>query len=92
MEIQLWRELLEPYQLAVDELIVKFTYLIKAHRNAGMYSPIEEVNGRVKRISSILEKMQKKKFNLKILKQKLRTLPASGLSASLWKILKKWWN
>lgn len=60
MEIQLWRELLEPYQLAVDELMVKFEYLIKAHRNAGKYSPIEEVNGRVKKISSILEKMQKK--------------------------------
>ena len=24
MEIQLWREVLEPYQLAVDELMVKF--------------------------------------------------------------------
>lgn len=37
MEIQLWRELLEPYQLAVDELMVKFEYLIKAYRNAGKY-------------------------------------------------------
>ena len=60
MEIQLWREVLEPYQLAVDELMVKFGYLIAEHRNAGLYSPIEEVNGRVKKISSIMEKMQKK--------------------------------
>ncbi len=74
MEIQLWRELLEPYQLAVDELIVKFTYLIKAHRNAGMYSPIEEVNGRVKRISSILEKMQKKKIQFEDIETKIEDI------------------
>ena len=54
MEIQLWRELLEPYQLVVDELMVKFRYLMKEHRASGKYSPIEEVNGRVKKISSIL--------------------------------------
>ena len=60
MEIQLWREILEPYELAVDELVVKFRHLISATRRAGKYSPIEQVNGRVKTISSILEKCQKK--------------------------------
>ena len=60
MEIQLWREILEPYELAVDELVVKFRHLITANRKAGKYSPIEQVNGRVKTISSILEKCQKK--------------------------------
>lgn len=60
MDIQLWRELLEPYELAVDELVVKFNHLILASRKAGVYSPIEQVNGRVKSISSILEKCQKK--------------------------------
>ena len=60
MEIQLWREILEPYELAVDELVVKFHHLILASRSAGKYSPIEQVNGRVKTISSILEKCQKK--------------------------------
>lgn len=60
MEIQLWRELLEPYSLAVDEIVVKFEHLIGAYRKSGNYSPIEQVNGRVKSISSILEKCQKK--------------------------------
>ena len=60
MEIQLWREILTPYELAVDELLVKFRHIIKEHRNAGRYSPIEDVDGRVKAISSILEKAQKK--------------------------------
>lgn len=74
MEIQLWRELLEPYQLAVDELMVKFQYLIKEHRNAGMYSSIEEVNGRVKKISSILEKMQKKKIKFEDIETKIEDI------------------
>lgn len=60
MEIQLWREILDPYRLAVDELIVKFNHIIEEYRNAGLYSPIEQVTGRVKKISSILDKMQKK--------------------------------
>ncbi len=50
MEIQLWREILDPYRLAVDELIVKFNHIIEEYRNAGLYSPIEQVTGRVKKI------------------------------------------
>jgi len=60
MEIQLWRELLEPYALAVDEIVVKFEHLIDAYRKSGNYSPVEQVKGRLKSISSILEKCQKK--------------------------------
>lgn len=60
MKIQLWREILEPYTLAVEELKVKFNHMIWAYRREGQYSPIEQVTGRVKTISSILEKTQKK--------------------------------
>ncbi len=60
MEIQLWREILTPYDLAVKELIVKFRHLIYEHRSQGLYSPIEQVTGRVKTIASILDKAQKK--------------------------------
>lgn len=60
MEIQLWREILTPYDLAVKELIVKFEHLIYEHRSQGLYSPIEQVTGRVKTIASILDKAQKK--------------------------------
>ena len=56
MEIQLWREILNPYDLAVKELTVKFEHLIQEHRQQGLYSPIEQVHGRVKTISSILDK------------------------------------
>ncbi len=64
MEIQMWREILEPYSLAVDELKVKFQHMQYAYKKAGLYSPIEQVDGRVKTISSLLEKVQKKHISL----------------------------
>ncbi len=60
MEIQLWREILMPYDLAVRELEVKFNHIITEYRVQNIYSPIETVTGRVKSISSILEKCRKK--------------------------------
>ena len=60
MEIQLWREILSPYELAVNELVEKFNHLMKEHKDRGLYSPIEQVTGRVKSVTSILEKMKKK--------------------------------
>ena len=62
MDILLWHEILEPYELAVKELTVKFNHLIKEHHEKGLYSPIESVSGRVKSVSSILEKMQRKEI------------------------------
>ena len=47
MELQLWREMLTPYELAVDELVLKFRHIIREYRNVGRYSPIEQVDGRV---------------------------------------------
>ena len=74
MEIQLWREILDPYELAVKELTVKFNHLIHEHRSRGLYSPIEQVNGRVKTISSILEKAQKKKIGIEEIEEKLEDI------------------
>lgn len=60
MDIQLWRSILCPYEQAVKELTVKFEHIITEHKQNDLYSPIELVKGRVKSISSILEKMQRK--------------------------------
>ena len=60
MEIQLWRSILCPYELAVKELTVKFKHMIEEYHENDRYSPIEQVSGRVKSVSSILEKMQRK--------------------------------
>ena len=54
------------YTLAVDELVVKFNHLIEANRRVGTYAPIEQVMGRVKTISSILEKCQKKGISMNL--------------------------
>lgn len=74
MEIQLWREILDPYALAVDELVVKFKHIITEHRNSAEYSPIEQVDGRVKSISSILEKAQKKKIELATIEDEIEDI------------------
>ena len=71
MEINLWRELLMPYSLAVDELVTKFNHIKKAHDEMGMYSPIYSVSGRVKSISSILEKVMKKHISLDAIEESL---------------------
>lgn len=74
MEIQLWREILEPYQLAVDELVVKFNHIKQEYQDAKMYSPIEMVSGRVKRVSSILEKAKRKGVELDKLEEKIEDI------------------
>lgn len=43
MEIQLWRSILCPYELAVKELMVKFEHIIDEHKQNDLYSPIEQV-------------------------------------------------
>lgn len=74
MEIQLWREILDPYDLAVNELVIKFNHIIDEYRNMGSYSPIEQVQGRVKTISSILEKARKKNLDLNDMEEKVEDI------------------
>lgn len=64
MQLQHWREILEPYSLAVHELKVKFNHIIHEYKVRGEYSPIEQVDGRVKSISSILDKAQKRDIDI----------------------------
>ncbi|MBR6396639.1 MAG: GTP pyrophosphokinase family protein [Lachnospiraceae bacterium] len=74
MEIKLWREILNPYTLAVNEIIVKFNHVIKEYKDRGEYSPIEQVTGRVKKISSILEKAKKKNVDLDDIEDKIEDI------------------
>lgn len=71
MKIQLWRELLDPYDLAVQELVTKFEHLRYEHKARGLYCPIEQVTGRVKSVSSILDKLQKKNIELDHMEEEL---------------------
>lgn len=62
MEIINWKELLYPYEQAVEELLLKFKNLDKECRHLGMYSPIDSVTGRLKSPASILDKMGRKQI------------------------------
>ena len=72
MEIQMWKEILTPYDLAVEELQIKFNHIVKEYRQAGVYSPIEQVLGRVKSISSIIQKAQRRGIPIDKIQAKLR--------------------
>ena len=64
MSTQYWQEFLIPYRQAVDELVLKFNSLKNQSMTLGENSPIESVRGRVKTVSSILEKINKYGFDV----------------------------
>lgn len=59
-----WEKFLIPYENAVEELKVKFKSIRNELTKMGEYSPIEFVTGRVKKISSILEKAKRLEVNM----------------------------
>lgn len=59
MEYREWKKILLPYEVAVEELKSKFKNIRKEYQSRGEYSPIEFVTGRIKRITSILDKAKK---------------------------------
>lgn len=74
MELHLWKELLDPYEQAVSELLVKFSNLREEYHKKNMYSPIESVVGRVKTVSSILEKMRTKNIPFESLEEEVEDI------------------
>ncbi|KAB3530456.1 GTP pyrophosphokinase [Alkaliphilus serpentinus] len=63
MKITDWKKFLLPYENAVEELKVKFKSIRSELLALGEYSPIEFVTGRIKKVSSILEKAKKLEVN-----------------------------
>ncbi len=74
MEIHLWKELLDPYEQAVSEILTKFQNLKEEHRKKNLYSPIESVCGRTKTVASILEKMQRKNIPFEALEEEIEDI------------------
>ncbi|UVI28047.1 GTP pyrophosphokinase [Paenibacillus spongiae] len=54
-----WTLFLQPYEQTVEELKVKFKTLRTELRTRDAYTPVEFVTGRVKRVSSILDKAKR---------------------------------
>ncbi len=73
MEIQLWRSILCPYELAVRELIVKFKHIISEHRENDVYCPIEQVRDELKCIQ-YSEKMQRKHIPMERMEEELEDI------------------
>nr|WP_300298352.1 GTP pyrophosphokinase family protein [Anaerosolibacter sp.] len=59
VQVLQWNKLLIPYEQAVEELKVKLKGIRNELRATSEYSPIEFVTGRVKKVSSILEKAKR---------------------------------
>ncbi len=54
-----WKTFMVPYEQAVEEIKIKIKSIRKEYRRNNEYSPVEFVTGRVKEVSSILEKARK---------------------------------
>lgn len=57
-----------------------------------LYSPIEQVHGRVKAISSILDKAQKKKIRLEDIEEKLDDIAGIRIICQFVEDIEKWWK
>ncbi len=74
MEIINWDLFLMPYRQTVDECLLKFTNIRKEYLLNSQLSPIENVYGRVKRISSILDKASRKNIPFSQISQKIEDI------------------
>lgn len=74
MNDQEWRDFLIPYGQAVHELIVKFQNIMVEYKTQGLYSPIEEVTGRLKTIESIKDKMVRQEISEEELEDRMNDI------------------
>ncbi|XOQ16792.1 MAG: GTP pyrophosphokinase [Shouchella clausii] len=69
-----WDAFLTPYKQAVEELKVKFKGTREQYQKTSLHTPIEFVTGRVKPVSSILNKAARKQIPLEQLANKMQDL------------------
>ena len=69
-----WDALLAPYKHAVDELKIKMKGIREQYELTSKHTPIEFVTGRVKPVTSILEKAKRKNIALDRLEEDMQDL------------------
>ncbi len=74
MELIEWKNILTPYEYAVEELKVKFKNVRKELKGNGEYSPIEFVTGRVKKVSSIISKAKRLDVSMNEIEEKIEDI------------------
>ncbi|MTI67331.1 MAG: GTP pyrophosphokinase family protein [Firmicutes bacterium] len=69
-----WKEVLIAYEQAVEELKIKFKSIRNEYRRLDEYSPIEFVTGRVKKITSIIDKAKKRSVSLDKIEEEIEDI------------------
>lgn len=69
-----WNVFLTPYRQAVEELKIKLKGIREQYQKSSKHTPIEFVTGRVKPISSILDKAKRKNIPLDRLEEDMQDL------------------
>lgn len=69
-----WDSFLMPYEQAVGELKIKFRGMRKQFQQANEHTPIEFVTGRVKPVSSIIEKQSRRFISDELLEQDMQDI------------------
>lgn len=69
-----WNDFLLPYEQAVSEIKMKFDNMSKQYEASNKHSPIEVIESRVKSISSILQKADKKGIPLDSLAENMEDI------------------
>lgn len=78
-----WEKVLIPYEQAVEELKVKFKGIRNGYRKLDEYSPIEFVTGRVKAISSILDKARRRNIPLEKVEEEIEDIAGIRIMCQL---------
>ncbi|WP_078555159.1 GTP pyrophosphokinase [Bacillus alkalicellulosilyticus] len=69
-----WDSFLTPYKQAVEELKIKLKGIREQYQKSSKHTPIEFVTGRVKPVSSILDKAKRKNIPLDCLESEMQDL------------------
>ena len=69
-----WQTFLSPYMQAVEEIKVKLKGLREQYQMSSQHTPIEFVTGRVKPVTSILDKAQRKDIPLDEIDTKMQDI------------------
>lgn len=78
-----WEKLLIPYEQAVEELKIKFKGIRNEYRRLDEYSPIEFVTGRVKAVSSIIDKARLRNVPLERVEEEIEDIAGIRIMCQL---------
>lgn len=82
-DVREWDRFLIPYTQTVEELKIKFKAIRNGYREVSEYSPIEFITGRVKKVSSILEKSKRYQIPFDAIKDEMEDIAGIRIMCQL---------